>query len=109
MAMIDPERERRRLAELYAGRLDGELEKIASEGYQLSDPAREALRAELANRGLEIEIEIEIEIECEWIEEGFPFPSSRWRLRVKALPLERDEEDTVREVGVVGTGAKPKD
>jgi hypothetical protein len=52
MAIIDPEQERRRLAEFYAGEMDGRLEKIAREAYELSDIAREALRAELARRGL---------------------------------------------------------
>jgi hypothetical protein len=56
MAIIDSEQERRRLAEFYAGQLDGELEKVAREGYELSEPAREALRAELAKRGLDIEL-----------------------------------------------------
>ncbi len=52
MGKIDPEREKQRLAEFYAGQLDGELEKVAGEAYELSDLAREALKAELAKRGL---------------------------------------------------------
>src|SRR5450432_4460968 len=52
MAMIDPEQERRRLADFYAGQMDGELEQIAGQAYELTDPARQALRAELAKRGL---------------------------------------------------------
>ena len=52
MTMIDPEKERRRLAEFYAGQLDGELEKVADQAYELTEIAREALRAELAKRGL---------------------------------------------------------
>ncbi len=52
MALIDPKEERRRLAEFYAGQLDGELEKVAAEAYELTELAREALRAELARRGL---------------------------------------------------------
>jgi hypothetical protein len=36
--------------------LDGELEKIAGPAYELTAPAREALRAELAKRGLRVEL-----------------------------------------------------
>jgi hypothetical protein len=52
MARIDPEQERRRLIDFYAGQLDGELEKVASQAYELTDLARETLRAELARRSL---------------------------------------------------------
>lgn len=54
MARIDPEQERQRLTEFYAGQMDGELEKVASQAYELTDIARGILRAELARRGLEI-------------------------------------------------------
>lgn len=54
MARIDPEQERQRLAEFYAGQMDGRLEMVASQAYELTDMAREILRAELARRGLEI-------------------------------------------------------
>src|SRR5579871_1176083 len=56
MAKVDPEQERRRLAEFYAGRLDGELEKVAGEAYELSDLARSLLKAELEKRGLTIQL-----------------------------------------------------
>jgi hypothetical protein len=56
MTMINPEQERRRLAEFYAGQMGGELEKVAGEAYELTDLAREVLRAELAKRGLSIEL-----------------------------------------------------
>jgi hypothetical protein len=56
MGLIDPEQERRRLTEFYAGQLDGELEKVAKEAYELSDLAREALRNELGKRGLEVKL-----------------------------------------------------
>jgi hypothetical protein len=49
---IDPERERRRLAEFYSKQLDGKLEKVAGQAYELTDVAREALRAELTKRGM---------------------------------------------------------
>jgi len=52
MARIDPEGERRRLTEFYAGQMDGELEKVAKQAYELTEVAKEALRAELAKRGL---------------------------------------------------------
>jgi hypothetical protein len=52
MAKIDPEQERRRLAEFYAGQMDGELEQVAGQAYELTEVAREGLRAELAKRGL---------------------------------------------------------
>ncbi|MGO9086420.1 MAG: hypothetical protein ACLQBK_14430 [Candidatus Sulfotelmatobacter sp.] len=56
MAMIDPERERQRLTEFYAGQMDGELEKVARQAYELTGLAREALRAELDRRGLSIDL-----------------------------------------------------
>jgi hypothetical protein len=52
MAKIDPGQERRRLSEFYAGQMDGELEKVASQAYDLTEIAREVLRAELTKRGL---------------------------------------------------------
>ncbi len=52
MTRIDPEQERRRLAEFYSQQMDGELEKVASQTCELTDVARETLRAELARRGL---------------------------------------------------------
>jgi hypothetical protein len=54
MARQDPEQERRRLTEFYAGQLDGELEKIAAQDYELTELAREVLRAEVARRGLDV-------------------------------------------------------
>lgn len=50
--MINPEQERRRLAEFYSRQMDGELEKVAGQAAELTDLAREALRAELSRRGL---------------------------------------------------------
>jgi hypothetical protein len=52
MAMIDPAQERQRLAEIYSSQSDGELEQLAGKMSELTDAAREALRAELARRGL---------------------------------------------------------
>jgi len=54
--MIDPEQESKRLAEFYSRQLDGNLEKVAGEAYELSDIARTVLQAELQRRGLNIEL-----------------------------------------------------
>jgi hypothetical protein len=54
MTMIDPEQERRQLAESYARQTDGELENLARQASELTEPAREELRAELSKRGLYI-------------------------------------------------------
>jgi hypothetical protein len=54
VATVDPEKERRRLRQLYAGMVDGELEEIAQDAVSLSDVARKALQAELARRRPEI-------------------------------------------------------
>ena len=56
MAMIDPEQERRRLAEFYSQQMDGELQKVAKQAYDLTDVAREALRGEFARRGLSVQL-----------------------------------------------------
>ena len=56
MTMIDPEQERRRLREFYASQLDGELEKVAKQAYELTEIAREELKAELVRRGLAAEL-----------------------------------------------------
>jgi hypothetical protein len=52
MAMIDPEQERQRLAEVYSDKTDEELEQVAEQAHGLTDLAREALRAELTKREL---------------------------------------------------------
>ena len=52
MAKIDLEQERRRLADFYAQQTDGELESVASQSIELTEIARESLRAELGRRGL---------------------------------------------------------
>ena len=46
----DPEEERRRIAQIYAGMADGELEAIAVDSAGLTDVARQALTDELARR-----------------------------------------------------------
>jgi hypothetical protein len=52
MAMIDPEQERRRIAESYSHQTDEVLEEIAKYGEDLTDVALQSLRAELSRRGL---------------------------------------------------------
>jgi hypothetical protein len=48
MSKVDPERERKRLAEFYYGQMDGELEKVAGKANELTILARETLPAELS-------------------------------------------------------------
>jgi hypothetical protein len=50
------ENERRRLAVLYAGVSDHELEQFASEAGSLKQVAREVLQVELSRRGLKVEL-----------------------------------------------------
>jgi len=53
MGQIDELRERKRLAELYAGMANGELEEIAREPDSLTPIARNVLRTEMLSRGME--------------------------------------------------------
>jgi hypothetical protein len=55
MSKLDPEQERKRLAEFYSQQMDGELEKVARDATELTDIARESLRAELSRRNLSVE------------------------------------------------------
>jgi hypothetical protein len=50
--MTMPEQERDRIAGVYAGMSDEELEKMAESGFELSEIARQALEAEIKRRGL---------------------------------------------------------
>lgn len=52
MSQIDLEKERQRLAALYGGMEDLELEEIAAESYSLTDVANQVLRSELSRRGI---------------------------------------------------------
>lgn len=52
IAMIDPERERARLADSYSRQTDEELEEIAKHEEDLTDIALQSLRSELSKRGL---------------------------------------------------------
>jgi hypothetical protein len=51
VGQIDPERERQRLAKLYSGMNDGELERVGDDPGALTEWARESLRSEMARRG----------------------------------------------------------
>jgi hypothetical protein len=50
--MAESPNEARRLAELYAGMSDGELERLTEASAELSEEARNALRTEIAKRDL---------------------------------------------------------
>ena len=52
MVQSDPEQERLRLTELYSHQTDEELEQLAGQAAELTDIARETLKAELAKRGI---------------------------------------------------------
>lgn len=52
MSKIDANRELQRLRKLYAGKSDGELEKIGRDPASLTEWGREALRSEMLKRGL---------------------------------------------------------
>jgi len=54
--MPNPEQERERIAGVYSGMSDGELEKVAATGYDLSEVARQALEAEISSRNLDLKI-----------------------------------------------------
>lgn len=51
----DPERERHRLMDVYSRMADGELQEIAKDEASLTDVARQALRDEMARRGLDLD------------------------------------------------------
>jgi len=57
MKTFDPQQERRRLAQLYAGMADGELEKLAGEAGSLNNAAKEALQLEISRRNLGISLQ----------------------------------------------------
>ncbi len=53
----DSERERQKLARVYASMTSEELEKVAADGASLTDAARETLKAEIARKGLAITVD----------------------------------------------------
>lgn len=54
LAMAIPEQDRQELITRYAAMSEGELERVAATGYELSQVAREVLEAEIRRRGLGI-------------------------------------------------------
>jgi hypothetical protein len=56
MADSDSDKKRRQVAQVYVGMTDGELQKLAEEASSLTEIGKEALKFELARRGLEIEL-----------------------------------------------------
>src|SRR5437868_2726572 len=50
----DGDRDRQRLAKLYAGMTEGELRKVADHAFDLTDVARQALADEISRRSLDI-------------------------------------------------------
>jgi hypothetical protein len=56
MADSESDKKREHVAQVYAGMADGELQKLAEEAWTLTDIGKEALKIELARRGLEIEL-----------------------------------------------------
>ena len=55
MTQIDHERERRRLAEVYAAKSDLELSELSQDALSLTEDARGILQAEVLRRGLKME------------------------------------------------------
>jgi hypothetical protein len=55
MEIIDPERERLRLREEYSRKMDGELEQIAGDEFDLTDLASGILKEEMSRRGLSLQ------------------------------------------------------
>lgn len=53
---FDPNREWRRLSEVYAAMTEDELQAVADDAYELTDIAKQVLQAEISHRGLPIEL-----------------------------------------------------
>jgi hypothetical protein len=56
MGSLDPIEESRHLQERYARLTDDELQAVADEGYDLTDIAKQTLRAEILGRGLPVQL-----------------------------------------------------
>jgi hypothetical protein len=72
MARIDPEKERERLAALYAAMNDLELQKVGANPGALTDWAFETLRDEMEKRGLD------------WAGKSLPIPSQMPHVEAEA-------------------------
>ncbi|MGC1645234.1 MAG: hypothetical protein WA741_05340, partial [Candidatus Sulfotelmatobacter sp.] len=96
MATIDPEQERRRLAEFYSRQMDGELEKVAGQAAELTDTARVVLRTELSRRGLSAE-----PLERALVPPPLPVPptpTARIKTPAAELPAWLDDDLALREL-----------
>jgi hypothetical protein len=91
MAIVDPEQERKRLAEFYSRQMDGELEQVATQSTELTGLAREALRAELSKRGLRSE-------QLDGVPEPPPPQPPPIKLPPSELPAWLDAERPLREL-----------
>ena len=87
MGQIDEQKERRRLAELYAGLEGEELEEIAADADSLTEMAREALRSEMLNRGMQAPPSKREDSEASGSEREPPGPVviGRYRVLLEAL------------------------
>ena len=63
MSRPDPEKERKRLAEVYASATEEELGALAGQAYSLTDAARSALHDEIKRRELPVELRMAPEAE----------------------------------------------
>lgn len=54
--MATPEQEHERITAVYSGMSDGELERIAHSGDELTDVANEALKTEISRRGIDLSV-----------------------------------------------------
>jgi hypothetical protein len=96
MATIDPEQERRRLAEFYSRQMDGELEKVGGQAAELTDTARDVLRTELSRRGLSAE-----PLERALVPPPLPVPptpTARSKTPAAELPAWLDDDLALREL-----------
>ncbi len=82
---MDPERERMRLVELYAGMSDGELIEIAEDWESLTDAAHLALKVELDRRGIKLETQEETPQEEELPELSDPVAVSQFAELAEAM------------------------
>ena len=82
----DPESERARLAHVYSGMTPEELEKVAADGVDLTDIARETLKTEITRRGLPITVRESPTVTVEDVlEPRGPVPIRRFRDLPEAL------------------------
>jgi hypothetical protein len=76
---IDQQKEKQRLEKLFAGMEDEELEKVSGDWLKLTGPAKAALRAEMAKRGMNLEEIDRLEREGPWRPDPPPVVIRRYR------------------------------